>query len=65
MVIINDGTSTQWYCDSTPGTVTGTIVTVKLYTRSSEKKSGFFAVVTGDVTVTTDVTGKFSKCIKY
>ena len=57
-VEINDGTSAQRYCTSTPGTVTGTTITVKLHTDSVSTASGFFAVVTGDVTVTTDVTGE-------
>ena len=53
------------YCGSTPGPVTGTTITVKLYTYSEDTASGFFAVVTGDVTVTTDVTGEsvFGKCV--
>ena len=46
------------YCGSTPGPVTGTTITVKLYTSSYYTASGFFAVVTGDVTVSTDVTGE-------
>ena len=72
-VEINDGTSTQRYCGSsrhcsrcdfcdscgsTPGPVTGTTITVKIHTNSAYTASGFFAVVTGDVTVTTDVTGE-------
>ena len=55
---VNDGTSTQRYCGSTPGPVTGTTITVKLHTDEGYTASGFFAVVTGDVTVTTDVTGE-------
>ena len=68
-VEINDGTSIQRYCgcsscdsyyicscSSIPGTVSGTTITVKLYTNEAHTESGFFAVVTGDVTVTTDVT---------
>ena len=77
-VEVNDGTSTQRYCGSsdyccfycdycgsTPGPVTGTTITVKLYTGAAFTASGFFAVVTGDVTVTTDVTGEsgVGKCI--
>ena len=46
------------YCGSTPGPVTGTTITVKLHTDGSSTASGFFAVVTGDVTVSTDVTGE-------
>ena len=71
-VEINDGTSTQRYCGfcskcnffgcnycgSTPGPVTGTTITVKLHTNYWGTAIGFFAVVTGDVTVTTDVTGE-------
>ena len=71
-VEVNDGTSTQRYCGSssscscsscdycgsTPGPVTGTTITVKLHTSVAGTASGFFAVVTGDVTVTTDVTGE-------
>ena len=57
-VEVNDGTSTQRYCGSTPGPVTGTTITVKLHTDVSGTTSGFLAVVTGDVTVTTDVTGE-------
>ena len=74
-VEVNDGTSTQRYCDtiyncghreciscdycgSTPGPVTGTTITVKLHTDAYFTASGFFAAVTGDVTVTTDVTGE-------
>ena len=80
-VEIHDGTSTQRYCGSrycglsfcsscdycgsTPGPVTGTTITVKLHTNSLLTASGFFAVVTGDVTVTTDVTGEsgVGKCV--
>ena len=75
-VEVNDGTSTKRYCssfscvscsyyDSTPGPVTGTTITVKLQTNSGGTASGFFAAVTGDVTVTTDVTGEsgVGKCI--
>ena len=83
---VNDGTSTQRYCHtnncgapdcascdycgSTPDPVTGTIITVKLYTTQYSTqfntRSGFFAVVTGDVTVVTDVTGEsgVGKCIR-
>ena len=43
------------YCGSIPGPVTGTTITVKLYTNWADTASGFFAVVTGDVTVITDV----------
>ena len=71
-VEINDGTSTQRYCGpphsyccsscdycgSTPGPATGTTITVKLDTSSSYTASGFFAVVIGDVTVTSDGTGE-------
>ena len=46
------------YCGSTPGPVTGTTITVKLHTSQKYTASGFFAVVTGDATVTTDVTGE-------
>ena len=59
-VEINDGTSSyiQRYCDSTPGTVTGgTTITVKFHTNWVNTASGFFALVTGDATVT-DVTGE-------
>ena len=81
-VEIHDGTSTQRYCGfssdcsrycsscdycgSTPGPVTGTTITVKLHTSQSRTASGFFAVVTGDVTVTTDVTREsgVGKCNK-
>ena len=63
-VEVNDGTSTQRYCDYTPGPVTGTTITVKLHTSPDGTASGFFAVVTGDVTVTTDVTGESGVC-KY
>ena len=38
--------------------MTGTNIIVKLHTSSSYTESGFFAVVTGDATVTTDVTGE-------
>ena len=80
-VEVSDGTSTQRYCDSndcsdsscsscdycgsTPGPVTGTTITVKFYTDWAGTASGFFAVVTGDVTVTSDVTGesRVGKCI--
>ena len=56
-VEIYDGSSTQRYpgCgadDPTPGTVTGTTITVKLYTSEDLAASGFFAVVSGGVTVT-------------
>ena len=45
--------------------MTGTTITVKFRTGPTFTASGFFAVVTGDVTVTTDVTGEsvFGKCI--
>ena len=46
------------YCGSNPGPVTGTTITVELHTDHRFTASGFFAVVTGDVTVTTDVTGE-------
>ena len=48
----------------TPSPVTGTTITVKLQTSDANTASGFFAVVTGDATVTTDVTGEseFGKC---
>ena len=79
-VEINDGTSTQRYCGEaycgssycsscdycgSPGPVTGTTITVKLHTSDSGTTSGFLAVVTGDVTVTTDVTGEsgVGKCV--
>ena len=55
---VNDGTSTQRFCGSIPGPVTGITITVKLDTNHIFTASGFFAVVTGDVTVTTDVTGE-------
>ena len=59
---INDGFTTRRYCGtslgSSPGNVTGTTIIVKLYTSDSSTASGFFAVVTGDVMVTTDVTGE-------
>ena len=54
------------YCDSSPSTVTGTTITVKFYTDSDWTASGFFAVVTGDATVTAeDETGEsgVGKCI--
>ena len=71
-VEVNDGTSAQRYCGgfscsgcsscdycgSTPGPVTGTTITVKLHTNHISIASGFFAAVTGDVTVTTDFPGK-------
>ena len=72
LVEINDGTSTySIYCGhgayygSTPGTVTGTTIIVNFYTDSANTASGFFAVVTGDATVTTIVTCEsgFGKCI--
>ena len=65
-VEVNDGTSTQRYCGSTPGPVTGTTITVNLHTDYLNTASGFFAVVTGDVTVTTNVTGEsgVGKCIR-
>ena len=77
-VEVNDGTSTQRYCGpssvncdhcdyygSTPGPVTGTNITVKLHTDIMITASGFLAVITGDVTVTTDVTGEsgVAKCL--
>ena len=79
-VEVNDGTSTQRYCGSfsdgyccsscdycgsTPGPVTGTTITLKLHTDTWSTASGFFAVVTGDVTVTSDVTGEsgVGKCV--
>ena len=58
-VEIYDGSSTQRYprCgELAPGTVNGTTITVKLHTDDTITASGFFAVVTGDVTVTSDVT---------
>ena len=58
-VEIYDGSSTHRYprCgELAPGTVNGTTITVKLHTDDTITASGFFAVVTGDVTVTSDVT---------
>ena len=57
---INNGTGTQRYCGNSrgPGTVTGTTITVKLRTNSFSTRKGFFAVVTGDATVTTDITSE-------
>ena len=57
------GADSSWcpycdYCGSTPGPVTGTTITVKLHTSPVNTASGFFAVVTGDGTVSTDVTGE-------
>ena len=45
--------------------MTGTNITVKLYTDRFLTSSGFLAVVTGYATVTTDVTGESAvgKCI--
>ena len=68
-VEVNNGTTTQRFCgyfsanssacgNNCPSTVTGTTITVKLHTSSWDTASGFFAVVTGDATVTTDVTGE-------
>ena len=53
------------YCGSIPGPVTGTTITVKLHTDGYSTASGFFVVVTGDATVTTDVTGEsgVGKCV--
>ena len=66
---VNDGTSTQQYCEyNTPGSspVTGTTITIKLYTNGHYTASGFLAVVTGDVKLTTNETGKGSlKIIKF
>ena len=47
--------------------MTGTTVTVKLHTDGYSTASGFFAVVTGDVTVSTDVTGESGadECFSY
>ena len=52
-------------CGSTPGPVTGTTITVKLHTDEASTASGFLAVVTGDVTVTSDVSCEsgLGKCI--
>ena len=57
---INNGTGTQRYCGNSrgPGTVTGTTITVKLRTNSFVTRKGFFAVVIGDATVTTDKTSE-------
>ena len=62
---INDGTSTQRYCNSysSPGTVTGTNITVKFHSNAVFTANGFFAVVSGNVTVTTDLTGESKVCI--
>ena len=38
--------------------MTGTTITVKLHTSPGNTASGFFAAVTGDATVTTDVIGE-------
>ena len=49
------------YRGSTPSLATGTTITVKLHTTENENTaSGFFAVVTGYATVTTDVTGELA-----
>ena len=61
---IFNGTSTYCIFDNSIN-VTGTTITVKFYTDWAGTASGFFAVVTGDVTVTSDVTGesRVGKCI--
>ena len=58
MVEIFNGTSTYCIFDNSIN-VTGTTITVKFITKQQfiSTASGFFAVVTGDATVTTDVTG--------
>ena len=50
---------------STPAPVTATTITVKFTSDGGDTRTGFLAVVTGDVTVTTDVTGEsgIGKCI--
>ena len=55
---IFNGTSTYCIFDNSIN-VTGTTITVKFITKQQfiSTASGFFAVVTGDATVTTDVTG--------
>ena len=69
-VEIHDGSSTQRYprCgdDPKPSTVNGTTIIVKLYTGDAFTASGFLAVVTGGVSVTSsDVTCEswVGKCI--
>ena len=57
------------YCGSTPGPVTGTTITVNLHTSQvntgTRIVSGFFAAVTGDVTVTSSETSEseVGKCV--
>ena len=59
LVDIFNGTSNKRYCTfDDPIYVTSTTITVKFITDSLLTASGFFAVVTGDATVTTDVTGE-------
>ena len=41
-----------------PGPFSGTDITITFKSDTSGSRTGFFAVVTGDVTVTTDVTGE-------
>ena len=53
---IFNGTSTYCIFDNSIN-VTGTTITVTFITDGFSTASGFFAVVTGDATVTTDVTG--------
>ena len=65
-VQIYNGSTTQTFSGSSiPAPVTATTITVKFTSDRSDTRSGFFAVVTGDVTVTTDVAGKsgVGKCI--
>ena len=60
LVDIFNGTSNKRYCTfDDPIYVTSTTITVKFITKQQfiSTASGFFAVVTGDATVTTDVTG--------
>ena len=45
------------YCGSTPGPVTGTTITVKLYTSPIYTASGFLATVCCTANITTHVTG--------
>ena len=59
-VEINDGSgsSSQRYCDSNPGTLTGTNITVKLHTNGFDAASGFMATVCCSANITTYITGE-------
>ena len=64
--MVSAGSSTQTFSgNSIPAPVTATTITVKFDSDIVGTSKGFFAFVTGDVTVTTDVTGEAGVNVHY